>query len=261
MSFYPVLNAPNVKGWVGVCNFSPNNWEKYSRVAKFVNVTYPSKGFWITKNIGKLPYGKYKKVSHQELSEFIPGNTLALISLTLTIPAEVSKSLPKLNTDKTTIPNSRATLGLSSKVFQTSYQGELDPFPSQGTLLSFAPFLQFDNNVKNFLLLINLEESAENRSGKVKVYDANKDCLKGEFQIFNNSINVIPLDELSFMEQELPLFVSKDMASIPLYFSTTEDGSYMSLEHTHPPASLVVHGKRWDAQKFLKNRWFSKVNL
>jgi hypothetical protein len=49
------------------------------------------------------------------------------------------------------------------------------------------------------------------------------------------------------------------MAAIPLYFSSAMDGAYLSLEHTHPPASLVVHGRRWEAQKMLKNRWFAKV--
>jgi hypothetical protein len=47
------------------------------------------------------------------------------------------------------------------------------------------------------------------------------------------------------------------MAFVPLYFSITTDGTFMSLEHTHPPAELVVFGKKFGAQKHLKELWFS----
>jgi len=58
----------------------------------------------------------------------------------------------------------------------------------------------------------------------------------------------------------LPLVVCLGMSGIPLYFSQSIDGRYLSLEHTHPPASTVVHGRRWDAQKILKQQWFSKAS-
>jgi len=53
--------------------------------------------------------------------------------------------------------------------------------------------------------------------------------------------------------------ICRGLAGIPLYFSRTVDGVYLSLEHTHPPGSMVVHGRRWDIQKMLKNFWFKKA--
>jgi hypothetical protein len=50
------------------------------------------------------------------------------------------------------------------------------------------------------------------------------------------------------------------MAFVPLYFSTTKDGQFLSLEHTHPPASLVTHGDRFGAQRHLKKLWFSQLS-
>jgi len=71
---------------------------------------------------------------------------------------------------------------------------------------------------------------------------------------------MISLDDLGLNGEDLPLIICRDMAGIPLYFSRTTDGSFLSLEHTHPPASFVVHGSRWEAQKLLKKHWFTKVS-
>jgi hypothetical protein len=71
---------------------------------------------------------------------------------------------------------------------------------------------------------------------------------------------MIALDDLGLNAEDLPLIICRDMAGIPLYFSRKSDGAFMSLEHTHPPASFVVHGSRWEAQKLLKKHWFTKVS-
>ena len=74
-----------------------------------------------------------------------------------------------------------------------------------------------------------------------------------------NQINIISLDDVGFDEQSLPIVVCRGMASIPLYFSSYKRGKILSLEHTHPPASLVVHGNRFGAQKQLKDYWLSQL--
>jgi hypothetical protein len=48
------------------------------------------------------------------------------------------------------------------------------------------------------------------------------------------------------------------MAAIPLYFSMDQEGQHLSLEHTHPPASLVIHGNRWAVQRSIKENWITK---
>ena len=126
-------------------------------------------------------------------------------------------------------------------------------------MLTFGPFLQFGASLENHLILLNVENSAVSRTSELEVFDAAGLCLKGRFKVRNNAANVIPLDGLDLGPEDLPLFICRGMAAIPLYFSRTRDGAFLSLEHTHPPASLVVHGKRWEAQKLLKNRWFAKA--
>lgn len=227
---------------------------------QWVNVTWASEGRWLTECLGMLAEGGIRTVTDRELVGRVPADALALLSLTRTPLAAQSDSLPKLDTPLTTTPAWRAALGLATDAAQTSYQGELDPFPPQGTLLTFGPFLQFGVGLENHLILLNVESSAVSRTSDLEILEACGLGLKGKFKVRNNAVNLIPLDGLGLEAEDLPLFICRGMAAIPLYFSRSIDGAFLSLEHTHPPASLVVHGKRWEAQKRLKNRWFAKVS-
>ena len=259
MSYYPILSAPTCKGWVGLSNFSPNNWEIGRRHSQLINVTWAFNGMWKTKNLGVLAPGACRTITASDLAGIIPDGALPLLSLTQTPPLKESAVLPQLDAAQTSVPTWRATLGLSSLETQTSYQGELDAFPPQGSLLTFGPFLQLGESIKNFLILLNIENSPESRLAELEIYDAAEGRLKGIFAVKSNACTAIPLDNLGLGTGDLPLFVCRGMAAIPLFLSTTEDGAHLSLEHTHPPASMVVHGRRWEAQKLLKTRWFAKV--
>lgn len=259
MSYYPLLKAPGAQGWVTLCNFSPNNWETNRRQQQFINVTWASGGVWVSKNLGVLAPSALRTMTARDVADIVPADALALLSLTRTPPPAESDVLPKLDTAQTNVPAWRATLGLSTSEAQTSYQGELDAFPPQGSLLTFGPFLQFGEGIKNYLILLNVENSPASRSAELEIYDAARFKLKGKFPVRSNAANSVALDGLGFEPGDLPLFICRGMAAIPLYFSSAMEGAYLSLEHTHPPASLVVHGRRWEAQKLLKNRWFAKV--
>lgn len=259
LSYYPLLKVSGTQGWVTLCNFSPNNWETRAHYDQLVNVTWCSGNAWLTTCLGVLEAGKTRTVTGQELHGIVPDNALPLLSLTQTpLPAQ-SPRLPKLDDIKTTTPAWRASLGLSTSQAQTSYQGEMDPFPAPASLLTFGPFLQYGAEISNYLILMNLENSPIHRTESLMIYDTNSLALKGQFDVHNNQANIIPLDGLGIHSTDLPMFVCRTMAAIPLYFSRTANGAFLSLEHTHPPASLVIHGKRWETQKMLKNRWFEKV--
>jgi hypothetical protein len=260
MSYYPILNAPDCIGWTTLCNFSPNNWEVRRVTEKYLNVTWCQEGMWWSKNLEILAPEKTRTIGIADIANLVPSGSLPLLSLTNSMLPERCDVLPRTDTERTNFPAWRATLGLSTAHTSTSYQGEIDPFPAPGSLLTFSPFIQFGDGVENFLIFLNLETSAVARSARLEIYDsAQPDYLKGVFDVCNNSATVISLDRLEITPTDLPVIISKGMSAIPLYFSRTRDGEYLSLEHTHPPASYVVHGKRWEAQKLLKNLWFSKV--
>jgi len=241
-------------------NFSPNNWEIRRRQSQLINVTWASNGMWITKNLGVLAPGACKTITASDVADIVPEGALALLSLTRTPPVEKSAALPPIDSAQTRVPAWRATLGLSASEAQASYQGELDAFPILGSLLTFGPFLQFGEGVRNHLILLNIENSPVSRLAELEIYDAAGGHLRGRFAVKSNACTAITLDALGFGAGDLPLFVCRGMAAIPLYLSSAADGAYLSLEHTHPPASLVVHGRRWEAQKLLKTRWFAKVS-
>ena len=260
MSYFPVLNVPNAKCWTTVYNFAPNNWEVTRNHEQYLNVTFSTEKEWITESLGVVPKGGIKTVTADDLHGLVADNVLALLSLTRTPIPKISRTLPDLGDAKTATPAWRATIGISSSWTQTSYQGELDPFPQSGTLLSFAPFLQFGMGIENYMIFLNLEKSPTTRLSDIEIYDTKKLNLKGRFIVRNNSSNMIPLNNFGLNENDLPLIICKNMAGIPLYFSRTADSNFMSLEHTHPPASFVVHGNRWEAQKLLKQNWFAKLS-
>jgi len=259
MSYYPILTAPYCSGKTTLYNFPPNDWESVDKCNQVVSLTYIKDGLWHSKSIEELRYQSYKVVNHSDIVDLIPDGALALLSLSKGELPDTSKDLPVLSCNHTNVPNYRATLSLKSASTETSYQGEIDPFPPQASMLTFSPFLQFGEDIENYVLLMNLEKSPENREVEVEIYDAHSKKIKKVKSIFSNQINAISLDDMGFDGQSLPVVICRGMASIPLYFSSYKKGSLLSLEHTHPPAMLVVHGNRFGVQKQLKDYWFERL--
>lgn len=258
MSYFPILQAPYCFGQTTLYNFSPNNWESVYKGSQTINLSYTDGIYWHSKVLGELTYGDCQVIKYQDVKNIIPENTLPLLSLTKNKLDKISKELPQLVCNQTNVPQYRSTLGLTSQHTTTSYQGELDPFPSKASLITFSPFMQFGEKVENFVLLVNLEKQAGNRKVKVEILDANTKTLKCEKTAFSNNITVISLDDCGFSKNDLPVVICREMSAIPLYFSCANQGEFLSLEHTHPPASLVVHGARFGVQRYLKDYWFSQ---
>ena len=259
MSFYPVLTAPGCTGRTTLYNFPPNNWEDVRNERRLVNLTWAQDSAWRSVTLGELAFGAMQAYTLADVSTHVPDNALPLLSLASTPFPEYSESLPT-GMHGTNMPNWRATLGLASPLASTCYQGELDPFPAPGSMLTFAPFIQFGDGIENYMFLLNLEKHPQTRASMVEIYDSAKPvrCL-GRFEVRNNAVSVLSLDGLDLGPEDLPVVICKGMSGIPLFFSKTCDGAYLSLEHTHPPASYVIHGKRWDAQRILKSNWFARL--
>lgn len=196
MSYYPILKAPGCQGWTTLCNFSPNNWETRDYSKKFVNVTWCCGTGWKTENIGSLSPGKTRTICNQDIAGLVPEDALPLLSLTMAKLPIHNDNLPSLDAPRTVVPAWRAALGLSTAVTSTSYQGEIDPFPVQGSLLTFGPFIQFGKGIENYLILLNIENSPITRTSQVEIYDSGETVLKGTFDIRNNDATIIALNGL-----------------------------------------------------------------
>ena len=259
MSFYPILEASGCTGQTTLFNFPPNNWEDRRKGPLLVNLTWAEGSIWRSVVLDQLAFGAMRAYTRADTFAHLTDNALPLLSLSSRPLPEKIESLPA-SIQHTRTPNWRATLGLVSPFATTSYQGEIDPFPAPGSLLTFAPFIQFGRGVENYMLLLNLEKTPQTRVSTVEIYDsARPNFSLGSFEVRNNTVSSIGLDGLDLDPESLPVIICKGMSGIPLFFSKTANGDHLSLEHTHPPASLVIHGKRWDAQKMLKNQWFAKL--
>lgn len=259
MPYYPILKAPSSEGWTTLSNFPPNNWEIGGGQEKFVNVTWASDGFWHTKNLGLLGFGKFRMFSYIDIASIVPKDAFPFLSMSSFRLPELSEHLPDLSDHTTNLPIWRSTLGLSTSNASVSFQGEINPFHSPGSLLTFCPFIQSIETTENYLLFINLENSAVTKTSELKFFNSRTNKLKLTVKVENNNLTVVALNSLSFKSHDLPLIICPEMSGIPLFYSKTSDGRFLSLEHTHPPASFVVHGKRWEAQKVLKEKWLSRL--
>jgi len=209
--------------------------------------------------VDELAYGANKSYERCHLASYLPEDSLPLLSLASSPPTGPTQLLP-ISPHRTYLPSWRATIELVTPHSSTSYQGELDPFPVPGSLLTLSPLLQISDSLMNFVLLLNLEKFPAKRRSMFKVFNLSQSYrFLREFEIVNNSINVIRLDNLGLEPRDLPIGICADMSAIPLYLTIADDARFLSLEHTHPPASYVIHGRRWEAQRLLKNLWFSRL--
>jgi hypothetical protein len=259
MPFYPLLKAPAAKGWIKLPNFPPNNWEINS-FKKYINLSWADGDVWNSRNIGILGKDKFIRFNEADFENILPPDVCPFLSLTSKPLMEVDSNLPTLKDKTSNLPLFRAAIGLQTNKASVSYQGEINPFHAPGSLLSFCPFIQTNSKVKNYLLFVNLESSGIFRTAEIEIFDSSSCELKHTSKIGNNRVSVISLDNLGFNANSLPFIICREMSGIPLFYSTAENGKFLSLEHSHPPASFVVHGDRWGAQKVLKQKWFSKVN-
>lgn len=97
------------------------------------------------------------------------------------------------------------------------------------------------------------------RSDKISMFNSHDKSFVADSLISTNSLTTIPLDVYSFKPTDLPIFYSSNIAGIPFGLGIAKSGKMLSLEHTHPPASLVLHGDRRGIQGKIKKSWIEKL--
>ena len=163
-----------------------------------------------------------------------------------------------------TSPNWRANIQLSSPTTSTSYQGE---YPGsmvgveKGTLLSLGPLVQLKAGLISKLILVNLGAAPGNEVRHIRFAQMNKQKFLLEAKVRRNHCNIIDLSTLNCDGSDDPVCVfSNDLTGIPIFLTHDLKFTKMSLEHTHPPAEMLVFGDRGKIQKQMKNWWLSKIN-
>jgi hypothetical protein len=269
MAFYPMFNINDVNGFVSLPNFSPNSWENtHHEKKKIFAFTNKNNGFWSVHDFGEIEKNQFANFSVENFSNELSSeilddvviNDLVLFQLRRGRLEGVLHELPALDFNPTHWPEWRATIGFKGIGSRVSYQGEITPTPPQATLLTFHPFIQFED-INNYFVFVNIEKSPIYRWSEIEIFLSSTGKKIDSKKIRNNAANIISLDEYGFSPDELPVFYCKSMAGIPFGFGKSKTTGMLSLEHTHPPGSLTLHGNRMLAQRDIKVGWVRHLKI
>ena len=267
MPFYPLFNINENSGFVQLANFPPNNWEKASKGERNVFSFISDGNQWNVNHHGKIFEDEFStfKTTDFVFEKPIEQNgvfieELMLFEMRNDLLSSHLDALPSSDLHSTHWPEWRATIGFDSFNSRVSYQGEIIPTPPKATLLTFHPFIQFDD-IKNYLVFLNIEQSPVHRWSEIEIYLSGSGEIIDSKKIRNNAANILPLDEYGFKPDDLPVFYCKSMAGIPFGFGKSISTGMLSLEHTHPPGSFTFYGNRMTAQRDIKASWVNHLQI
>ena len=256
--FFPLMKTPNLKGFCDLVYEGPNNWENRIRKPVQIYLLWSNGKIWNSRKIMDMRVGSEARLTTEGVDEECLATGLALIYPSIKPLAPELVALPSKKVWYSEIPAWRNTSGFYNEFTQVSYQADIEPLPPKASLLTFHPFIQFGEVINN-LLVLNVTSDPKIQSGKLSIYNSHDKSYVADSLISTNSLTTIPLDIFSFKPTDLPIFYSPDIAGIPFGLGIAKSGKMLSLEHTHPPASLVLHGDRRGIQGRIKKSWIEKL--
>jgi hypothetical protein len=245
-------------GFLELGYFGPNNWENRIRKRMSIYSLTPRSTFWNCEKIEEIKYGQVMRFTTEDFDhERLDTNLRLFYPSPNDLPKEL-ETLPEEPFWESRIPEWRCTSGLVNSKSQTSYQSEIFPLPTKASMMTFHPFIQY-GDVNNYLLVINVIKEPIIKKNKINFYNSTDLTLKGSSEVQTNSATCITIDQFNFSPTELPLIISLTCAGIPFGLGVARNGSMLSLEHTHPPASFALFGDRNSIQSSIKKRWFGRL--
>jgi hypothetical protein len=256
--FFPLFKALNLQGFIDLVYSPANNWENRESRTMNVYALWSDGECWRSELNTTVKYGESVHITSSSLKPEMLENGICLFYPTVSELAPQIEVLPKTPYWYSHVPEWRSTSGLFNESAQTSYQAEIYPLPSKASMLTFHPFIQF-NDIDNYLLVLNVTNEPTITSHEIELFNSTDLKRRGIAIAKTNSASVIPLDEYGFTSSDLPLFLSRKMSGIPFGLGIAKDRSMLSLEHTHPPASLVLFGNRNEVQGRIKKNWLERI--
>lgn len=258
--FFPLMKTPNLEGFLDLIYQAPNNWENRMRKKIYMHLIWSENSHWRTQQIAVMKKGDIHRTKTNEIDAGIMQNNLALAYASPAPLPEKISNLPLKKTWYAEVPAWRNTSGFFNSHTQVSYQSDVEPLPSKASLMTFHPFIQF-SEIENRLIVLNATNGPEIIESNIQVYNSSDMKLIAEEKVKTNSLTTIYLDKYSFGPSDLPIFHCPSMAGIPFGLGISTDSKMLSLEHTHPPASLVLHGDRRAIQGKIKKNWVNRMKF
>lgn len=225
-----------------------------------IYVTWSDGSRWYYEKIDTIAPNETKEIKRSDLPKNIQGSPFVFFHY-LDLPKDSEELI--LSDHMHFMPTWRGNIKIFSSSAATSYEGdyqyEMIKYIKKGSLVSISPMIQQGENVSTKFLLVNMTSSAAKHEHDIYFFDPLREKILHHAKLFNNTCNVVSLDDVHIPQDTPLLCISKTIAGIPIYFSHTKNGRFLSFEHTHPPASLVVFGDPLYFQRKLKNHWLSKL--
>jgi len=256
--FFPLMQTPQLQGFLDLLNAPPNNWEKPIKRTAHIYLLWPSNNKWESRKIASLEPGESKRILSADFVEELGTRNVAFIYPTSRSLPRYLEKLPSERFWYSEFPAWRCTSGFQNEFTQVSYQSDLEPLPTTASLMTFHPFIQY-SEIRNYLVVLNLVKEPTVTQGPIHFFSSSDYKYRGTETIQTNSVSVIDLDKYNFSPDELPVFISPKVAGIPFGLGVKNDNKMLSLEHTHPPASLVLFGDRRTVQGKIKKEWMGRL--
>jgi hypothetical protein len=262
MNYYFMPRIEGLKCRVTLSNFPCVEGSRPWSLEQIIHVVWSDQSLWHVRALDTVPPGKSVVWASDDLPPELPEDASPFFFFH---PKKLRTTLDRLIISDLmhTQPNWRANIQLFSPFTSISYQGE---YPSKmlgiekGTLLSLGPLVQLKTGLASKLILVNLMAKPGNEACHIQFAQMRKQKILFETSVRRNHCNIIDLSFLNCDDSDPVCIFSNDLTGIPIFLTHDPEFKKMSLEHTHPPAEMLVFGDNRKFQKKMKNWWLSKIN-
>lgn len=261
MNYYFMPRIEGLKCSVTLANFSCLE-EGAPSLKQVLHVVWSDHALWQVRALDTVSPGKSVVCNSDELPSDLPNDASPFFFFH---PEKLPPTLDRLIISNLmhTNPSWRANIRLISPTTSISYQGE---YPSSmlgienGTLLSLGPLVQLKTGLSSKLIFVNLTAKPSNEACQIRFAQMRKQKILFETAVRKNCCTIIDLSFLNCDESDPVCVFSKNLTGIPIFLTHDPKFTKMSMEHTHPPAEMLVFGDKIKFQKEMKTWWLSKIN-
>lgn len=260
MNYYFMPRIPGVKSAVTLVNYPCVETGKVS-VTQYAHVTWSDGTQWQVRFLKQVEPDGIERFTSDDLPEECRAETCS--PFLFLYPEQLPETLDTLvvSDHMETVPTWRGNIQLFSETAAVSFQGEfpggMTKIPT-GTLVSSSNMIQLSDNASTKLILPNMRLKPDIIEGRLMLVKARDGEVLMETTIKTNTINVVDTTGIRFDPPDMLIVMTPDMVCIPMYFSYNKDFTQLSLEHTHPPSSLLVFGDVNKFQRDMKSYWLGR---
>lgn len=257
--FMPRIHGLNCN--ITLFNFPCVDGKSPWSLKQILHVVWSEHSFWQVRPLATLSPGKSITCTFDDLPSEMPADASPFLFFN---PEKLPSKLNRLiySDLMTTNPHWRANIQLSSPNTSTSYQGE---YPGNmienenGTLLTLSPLIQLKSGLKSKLILVNLGAKPGVEKCQVQFAQMKKQKILLQTSVKRNHCNILDLSVLNCDESDPVCLFSNELTGIPIFLTHDLEFTKMSMEHTHPPAEMLVFGNKWELQNKMKGWWLSTI--